>query len=284
MTPERVVDIRCETGEGPVWHPDEAVLYFVDIPAGHLYRYDPATDSHELVREGPPIGGYTIQADGTLLLFQEDGKISRWDDGTEHTVREKIPEAVGSRFNDVAAGPNGRVYAGTMPPEGCLYRIEQDGRLRQLIADVGISNGIGFSPDQTTLYYAETLAQTIWAFDYDRDTGDLVNRRQFVSTVGQPGDPDGLTVDEAGYVWSARWNGGCVVRHDPDDGSIVDRVDLPARKVTAITFGGPANEQAYVTTATLGNDRSLEGDGAGSLFLFEPEVGGVPEFRSRVSF
>jgi D-xylonolactonase len=282
MELERVVDSRCETGEGPVWHPDEQVLYYVDIPRGHLYRYDPETDENERVRAGPSIGGYTIQEDGSLLLFQSDGAVTVWDDGAETTVVDEIPEEVGSRFNDVAAGPGGRVYAGTMPPDGRLYRVERDGRLRQLIADVDISNGLGFSPDLETVYFAETLAQTIWQFDYDPDSGDLTNRRAFVSSVGRPGNPDGLTVDADGYVWSAQWNGGCVLRYHPEDGRVVERVDVPARKVSAIAFGGPDYEDAYVTTATAGNDRGREGDGAGAVFRFRPDVSGTPEYRSRV--
>lgn len=279
---ERVVEHAYETGEGPLYHPDEHRLYWVDIPNGHMYRYDLDTGEHEQCYSGSPVGGFTIQADGSLLLFKADGEITVWDNGREETIIKEIPEERGSRFNDVIAGPEGRVYCGTMPPEGRLYCLDTDGTVTMLISDVAVSNGLGFSPDQTQVYFAETDAETIWSFDYDATTGDLSNRRTFVETVGGPGSPDGLTVDAEGYVWSARWNGGCVVRHDPEDGQIVDRVRLPARKVSCITFGGPEYEQAYVTTATAGNDRSVEGDGAGALFRFTPDVNGVPEFQSRI--
>lgn len=280
--PERVIDHAYETGEGPLYHPDEHRLYWVDIPNGHMYRYDLDTGEHEQCYNGSSIGGYTIQEDGSLLLFKADGEITVWDEGREKTIVEEIPEERGSRFNDVIAGPEGRVYCGTMPPEGRLYRLDPDGTLTMLVSDVDVSNGLGFSPDNEILYFSETENETIWMFDYDATTGDLSNRRSFAETAGGPGMPDGLTVDAEGYVWSARWNGGCVVRHHPDDGRIVERVRLPARKVSCITFGGPDYDQAYVTTATAGNDRSVEGNGAGALFRFSPDVSGVPEFRSQI--
>lgn len=280
--PEYVAEFACETGEGPLYHPDEHRLYWTDIPRGHMYRYDLDTGEHEQCYTGPKVGGYTIQEDGSLLLFKAKGEITIWRDGEEETVLAEIPEERDSRFNDVIADPEGRVFCGTMPPNGRLYRLNTDGTIATLISDVKTSNGMGFTPDRTQVYFSETGAETIWKFDYDAATGTLSNRRRFVETIGGPGKPDGLTVDADGYVWSARWNGGCVVRHHPDDGRIVERVGFPARKVSCISFGGPDYEQAYVTTATGGNDRSIEGSGAGALFRFSPDVNGVPEFRSEI--
>lgn len=279
---ERFVDQAYETGEGPLYHPEENRLYWVDIPNGHLYRYDFETNEHEQCYAGPSIGGFTVQADGSLVLFKESGTITIWSDGNEETVIPEIPEERGSRFNDVIAGPEGRVYCGTMAPDGRLYRLDRDGTLTQLVSGLAVSNGLGFSPDNSRVYLAETEAETIWSFEFDTESGTFSNRQQFVSTVGDAGMPDGLTVDSEGFVWSARWNGGCVVCHHPDDGRVVNRVSLPARKVSSITFGGPDYEHAYVTTATAGNDRSVERNGAGALFRFTPDVNGVPEFRSRI--
>jgi D-xylonolactonase len=283
----RVADYDTKTGEGVVWHPSEEQLYWVDIPAGRLFRYDPATGDHECVHEDDRrIGGLTVQADGDLALFLDEGAIQLWspESGLGETVLAGIPEEAGSRFNDVVAGPEGRVYAGTMAEgssPGRLYRVEPDGTFDVLVDGVATPNGMGFSPDQTRFYFAETNAATVWVFDYDRATGDLRNRRSFVDTVGGPGKPDGLTVDEAGYVWSARWNGHAVVRHAPD-GTVVDRVRLPARKVASVAFGGPEYGTAFVPTATAGYSRDVEGDGAGALFSFQPDAGGVPEFRSEL--
>lgn len=284
---DSVADYECVTGEGPLWHPDEKVLYWVDIPNGRLFRYDPATGEHDPVHEDDRrIGGYTIQADGDMLLFMDDGAIQLWNsaDGLGAVVRKEIPEERGSRFNDVIAGPEGRVYAGTMAEGGSpgrLYRLDPDGTLTMLVEGVATSNGMAFSADTTRFYFTETGAATIWEFNYDRSTGDLRNRKRLVDTMGGSGKPDGMTVDEEGFLWSARWNGNCLVRHAPD-GSVDDRVHVPARKVASVTFGGTDYETAYVATATGGYNRASEGDGAGALFSFEPAVGGLPEYRSEI--
>ena len=279
MSPELIADYDCRTGEGPLWHPDEEVLYWLDIPDGELYRYDPGADEHELCHEGERVGGFTIQENGDLLLFGEGGSIRTWNDGIEETLVEEIPEESDSRFNDVIAGPEGRVYCGTM--SGQLYRLDTDGTLATLIQDAGTPNGLGFTPDRERVYFTDTGADAIWRFDYDRETGLFSEREQFVDTVGSAGKPDGMTVDAEGYVWSARWNGGCVVRHDPS-GREVDRVELPACKVSAITFGGPDYETAYITTAGGEADPTVEGEGAGGLYAADLGVEGVPEFRSEI--
>ncbi|MFC6823585.1 SMP-30/gluconolactonase/LRE family protein [Halopelagius fulvigenes] len=282
---ERVADTRNDTGEGPLWHPDEGCLYWVDIPPGKLYRFDPDTEAHTLAYEAPddqPIGGFTVQTDGSLLLFG-DGRISRWQPGSESAELVAGVDA-DTRFNDVIADPEGRVFCGTMPGEdslGDLYRVDVDATVTAVVEDVDIANGMGFSGDGETFYFTESEAHRIYAFDYDRATGELSNRRTFVET---PDDeiPDGLTVDEDDYVWSARWNGGRAVRYDPN-GTPVDQITVPARKVSSVTFAGPEYDDLYLTTALDGGDRDGEGDGAGALFRVAGlETGGREEFRSRI--
>ncbi|WP_247002490.1 SMP-30/gluconolactonase/LRE family protein [Halosolutus gelatinilyticus] len=284
--PERVADPRAHTGEGPLWHPDESVLYWVDIPAGRLYRYDPETDEAELAYEtdGAPIGGFTIEADGALLLFTL-GTVCRWEPGAD--AAEPIVEVdADTRFNDVIADPEGRVFCGTMPGEdalGDLYRLDTDGTATIVVEDLDIPNGMGFSRDRETFYVTESEAHRIYAFDYDRETGAITNERTVVETPEGDGVPDGLTVDADGRVWSARWNGGRVVRYAAD-GTERDAIDLPARKVSSVTFGGPDYDDLYLTTALSDGDRSDEGDGAGALFrISDPGATGVPEFRSRIA-
>ncbi|WP_276256866.1 SMP-30/gluconolactonase/LRE family protein [Halomontanus rarus] len=285
---ERVADTHNETGEGPLWHPEEECLYWVDIPPGHLYRYDPAADDHERVYETPdgsPLGGYTIEGDGALLLFTDDGRVSRFEPGDDEAEPVAQIDA-DTRFNDVIADPEGRVFAGTMPGEddlGDLYRFDTDGTAELVVEDVDIANGMGFTGDLETFYFTESEARQIYVFDYDRASGDLSNRRTFLETPDGDGVPDGMTVDSEGYVWSARWDGGRVVRYDTD-ADAVDEIPVPARKVSSVTFGGPEYTDLYLTTALADGDRSAEGEGAGALFRY-PDVGveGVPEFRSGLS-
>lgn len=284
MEPELIADYACETGEGPLWHPDEGRLYWVDLRRGHLYCYDPAIGAHEQVYDNPDevIGGFTIQADGSLLFFMSRGAIKVWREGELVTIVDEIPIERESRFNDVIADPEGRVFCGTMPTQnqlGRLYRLDTDGTLTQLLDGIGVSNGLGFTLDRKRMYYTDSPKHEIYLFDYDQDTGGISNRRVFVHTQGE-GAPDGLTVDAEEYVWSARWNGSCLVRYAPD-GSEERRIAFPAKKVSSVTFGGPDYTDMYVTTAG-GDNKAEEGPGAGALFRLRLGIRGVPEFRSRV--
>jgi D-xylonolactonase len=284
MEPELIADYACKTGEGPLWHPDEGRLYWVDLQRGHLYRYDPATGVHEQVYDNPDevIGGFTIQADGSLLCFMSRGAIKVWHAGELTTLVDEIPVERESRFNDVIADPEGRVFCGTMPTKsqlGRLYRLDTDGTLTQVLDGIGVSNGLGFTLDRKQMYYTDSPKHEIYLFDYEQATGDITNRRVFVRTQGE-GAPDGMTVDAEGYVWSARWDGGCLVRYAPD-GSEERRITFPAKKVSSVTFGGPDYTDMYVTTAG-GDKKAEEGPGAGALFRLGLGIRGVPEFRSRV--
>lgn len=283
MTPEAIADTACQIGENPLWHVGHERVYWVDIPAGKLFRYAPADGSHELCHEGEAIGGFTIQADGALLLFGARGAVTRWDDGTLSTVIDEIPDQRDSRFNDVIADPAGRVFCGTMPAGGRLgklFRLDLDGSLSAVVDEVGCSNGMGFTPAGDQMYFTDSKVREISLFDYDRATGKIANRRVFLQTPEGEGVPDGMTVDAEGFVWSARWDGGCIVRYAPE-GREVSRVEFPVARITSLIFGGPDARDVYVTTAG-GEDKAAAGPHAGALFHFRAEVAGVAEFRSRI--
>lgn len=283
MRPELIADYACVTGENPLWHPLEQRLYWEDIPRGRIFRYDPATGHHEQVYEGDVVGGFTIQADGALLLFMAQGAVKVWREGKLTTVIAEIPEERASRFNDVIADPMGRVFCGTMPsPDhlGALYRLDTDAKLTKLLGGIGCSNGMGFTPDRKGMYYTDSHKREIYLFDYDQTTGALSNQRLFVRTPEGEGVPDGMTVDAEGYVWSARWDGGCLVRYSPQ-GQEVLRISFPAKKISSVIFGGPDYTDMYVTTAG-GNQKESDGAGAGALFRINLGIQGVPEFYSRI--
>ncbi|WP_435158300.1 SMP-30/gluconolactonase/LRE family protein [Haladaptatus sp. DFWS20] len=282
MKPELVADYPCETGEAPIWHTEEARLYWTDIPNGILYRYDPSSDSHQVVLERDTIGGTTIQSDGSLLLFGAGGIVERWDGETVETVTT-LDEAAETRFNDVIADPEGRVFCGTMSTAdrlGSLYRLNHDGTFTRIVDEADIPNGMGFSPDHETFYFTVSNENAIYACDYETDTGTISDRSVLVSTADEVGVPDGLTVNESGDLWSARWDGRTLVRYAPT-GEERERVEFPVEKVSSVTFGGSSFEQLYVTTAG-GYGRPEEGALAGSLFRVTPDSTGTPEFRSRI--
>jgi D-xylonolactonase len=293
--PSILVDIECTTGEGPLWHPDEGVLYWCDIPEGRLYRYDPATGDHALVYDdlNERLGGFTIQRDGSLLLFQEAGAVRRFDTDTEtvETIVSPDPGRFHERFNDVVAGPEGRVFAGVMPDTdrdlpGQLYRLDTDGTFKLVVEACILPNGMGFSPDLSAMYSADTcevdLAEPgyIYRYDYDPDTGAIGDPTVFYEADSAEGYPDGLTVDSEGHVWVAFWEGHALRRFRPD-GTLDATIRFDPRKVSSVTFGPDAYDTAYVTTACH-EGRAAEGDGAGSVYTLDPGVTGRAEFRSAI--
>ena len=283
--PELVVDEPCETSEGPLWNEDERALYWVDIPTGRLFRYLPATGSNELAYQHESmIGGYTFQADGSILLFGMRGQILRWNAGTVETVVAEIPGERDGRFNDVIADPHGRVFCGTMPTDdhlARLYRLDTDGSLTELFDDVGLSNGLGFSPDNRVLYHTDSNNRRISRLDYNAATGDIGNRTALIGTPDDESVPDGMAVDSEGTIWSARWDGNALYRYDAD-GRMLGKVPFPVRKVSSVTFGGNDYSTAYVTTAGGDSRGEVEGETAGSLYRVSLGVRGRPPFRSRI--
>lgn len=312
INPELIADTSCILGESPLWHPREKKLYWIDILAGQVFRYDPLSCMHELVFKGDIIGGIAIQQNGSLLMFMPEGHIKVLDNGRLNTITRPMSNQRGYRFNDVIADPAGRVYCGTMAlkkpvpvflrilrrcgvsvqhlptlkPDklnqnngGSLYCLDLDGTLTRMLDGLGCPNGMGFSPDRKYFYMTDSKAKIIYIFDYDESTGIINNRSSFVIFNEDEGVPDGLTVDASGFVWSACFNGGSIIRFTPD-GSEDLRITFPARKITSLTFGGDDYTDIYVTSAG-GNNRANDGPAAGALFHLNLGIKGTPEFYSR---
>ncbi|MBS3762525.1 MAG: SMP-30/gluconolactonase/LRE family protein, partial [Planctomycetes bacterium] len=222
-----IADYACETGENPLWHPDEKKLYWVDIPNGRMFRYDPQSDEHEPCYEGEVVGGFTVQQDGALLLFMARGAVKIWRDGNLETIIPEIPGERDSRFNDVIADPEGRVFCGTMSTDkrkGRLYRLDTNGELNVVVEEVGTSNGLGFTLDRSKMYHTDTRTGRIYLYDYDRESGEISERRTFLQAPQESGGPDGMTVDSEGCVWVAFWGGSRIARYSPD-GEELERID-----------------------------------------------------------
>jgi sugar lactone lactonase YvrE len=291
MEVEIIADEACRCGEGPIWHAAEKRLYWQDSTTGRLFRYDPASQSHEQVLKTDYIGATTVQADGSMLVFGSGCGVWRLRDGQLTVLCEPMPGE--SRFNDVAADPAGRVFAGSMPIDapdntgtpgkhkrlGRLYLFDTDLSCRVVEEDLGCANGIGFSPDHNTMYYVDSLAHAIHAYTYDIGTGDITGRRTF-APIDAPPLPDGLTVDAQGCVWLALWDGGCVRRYSPD-GELMQTVTLPTPLTTSLMFGGEALDELFVTSAG-GDNKDTKGQDAGALFRLRPGVTGRPENLSRL--
>jgi D-xylono/L-arabinono-1,4-lactonase len=281
------VNLPCETGEGPLWHDTTNTLLWVDIPAGRVYRFNPEDGRNDVVyQHHGAIGGYTIQDDDSLVLFAAEGAILHLDQRRVEEVIPKIEAVAGSRFNDVIADPEGRVFCGTMPLEGDkpahLYRLDTDGSLHLVFDDLTLSNGMGFSPDLSTFYLTDSESRRIFRMPYDRATGELGEREVLVQVPEGEGVPDGMAVDTEGTIWSARWGGSAIFRYSPD-GELMETFPMPVHKVTSVTFAGDGYDEAYATSGG-GQDRGEEnGELAGSLFRVHIDARGSAPFRSRIA-
>lgn len=244
---------RC--GEGPLWDSARQVLFFDDMNASRVFSFDWKTSQvRELNTNGLNAAGMAFNHTGELVLAGMGG-LCLWKESGE--FRTLITERDGDalNFNDILADPKGRLYAGTWywgaeqyEKTGKLYLIETDGSIHVQDEGIELSNGLGLSPDARTLYYADSSARRIYAYDVDASTGVLSNRRVFVNVPLAEGMPDGLTVDADGYIWSAQWYGAQVVRYDPD-GKVERRIEVPSAQVASLAFGGPELNELYITTA-----------------------------------
>lgn len=278
-----VANYKCSTGEGPLWHPDKQLLYWVDIPIGCLYSYDPEPNSTQKIFQSGQIGGFTIQTDGSLLLFMEKGAVRLLRDGELTTIIDEIKGEENSRFNDVIANPDGSVFCGTMPSDkkpGSLYKLGLDKNISLVIENAGISNGLGFSNDLKHIYHTNSTDRTISKFEFDADNSRIGNREIIVTTPNDGSVPDGMTVDAEDCIWSARWDGWALYRYNTH-GEEMDRIDFDVKKVSCPTFGGSNYEDIYVTSAG-GEDPDNNGILAGGTFRLNYPTKGKAEYRSNI--
>ena len=282
-TVEHILAAQNKLGEGPVWNPDEQALYWVDIEKGCVHRLYPKTGRHDVFDVGLPVGALGFRASGGLVMATRDG-FAFWDPETQalRFIADPEPDRPGARFNDGAVDRQGRFWAGTMGqgPTSSLYRLDPDGSVHRMESGVTISNGIGWSPDDRTMYFTDSLLKVIYAYDFDPATGAIENRRPFVHTPEEEGVPDGLTVDSEGFVWSARWGGWKVTRYDPT-GTVEHEIRLPVQYPTSCTFGGPQLDELYVTSAWTAVTEAERGaqPWAGDLFRLQAGVKGLEEAR-----
>jgi sugar lactone lactonase YvrE len=277
-TAELALDARAELGEGPIWDSRSSELLWVDIMAGLVHRFDPVTGADTTLDIGRPVGAVVPRAAGGYALAVRDGFAVMDENGVRLVapVDQSRPKL---RMNDGACDSNGRFWAGSMhvdevPGAGSLYRIEPDGDVKTMLSDVTISNGIGWSPDDTVMYYVDTPTLGVDAFDYDAASCAISNRRRIVTIEEGAGSPDGLVVDAEGCVWVALWDGWAVRRYSPD-GTLRGVVEVPAARVTKPAFGGAALDELYITTAAS-DAPDPEQPHAGGIFLVRPGVRGLP--------
>lgn len=273
-------------GEVPVWDVATQALWWTDIEGKLIQRLDWATG--EVSRWSVPerLGSFALRETGGLVCAFESGlAFFEPETGEIEWIARPESDRPGNRFNDGKTDRHGRFWAGTMDDRlsdrtGALYRLDPDLSVHRMESGVGISNALCWNPDDTKFYFADTLMQEIWAYDYDAGSGSISGRTVFASTHDEPGQPDGSTIDAEGFMWNAQWDGWRLVRYAPD--GHVDRVvELPLQKPTSVMFGGPDLSTLFVTTAIwdLTGDALADQPMAGSLLAIDVGVRGLPETR-----
>ncbi len=279
-----VLDARASLGEGPVWSLVERVLYWIDINAPALNRFDPATGANLAMPMPESIGCFALRRSGGFIAALRSGI---WYVDPKGRLERKVADApydvATHRFNDGRCDPQGRFWVGSMSEDhvgktAALVRVDADHRVTRMVDGLAISNGLAWSPDGRTMYHADTPTRTVKAYDFDARTGELGAPREFVRFT-DPGDrPDGAAVDSAGCYWITLYRGSAVVRVSPE-GRVLARHALPASCPSMCAFGGEDLATLYVTTARqrLTPDELAREPLAGGLFAMRVEVPGLPE-------
>ncbi|OHB42021.1 MAG: hypothetical protein A2Y13_07755 [Planctomycetes bacterium GWC2_45_44] len=280
------------TGESPVWDPIKRRLIWVDIDNALVFQFLPLKKEKTIISHDLSVASVALNQDGRLIFAGNEGLyLWRGEDDYKKIVAEYDDELL--CFNDMIAGPNGQIYAGTlywgnngMEKTGKLYIIRPDLSISVMEDNINLSNGLGFSCDGSKLYYTDSGRRCIFIYDVDCLTGDLKNRRIFIKIPSDEGIPDGLTVDIEGFIWSALWYGGQVVRYDPD-GKVQRRIPVPAKQVSSVMLGGDDMMSLYITSASQYWPSSLvpckfdlAAHMGGSLYMARVEVPGKSEYMA----
>lgn len=280
---EVAVDLRAEVGEGPVWDGERHELVWVDIPRGTVHRSEVSTGRTRSVSLGQPVGAVAPREAGGLVAAVRDGFAFTDPDGGGSEMVAHVEEDVpGNRMNDGKCDRAGRFWAGTMADDmragaGSLYRLGPGLEVERVLGGLSVSNGLAWAPDDATMYFIDSGAGSVDAFDYDADTGDIGNRRSIAAIPEAEGLPDGMAIDADGCLWVAVWGAGQVRRYTPA-GRLDTVVELPATQVTSCAFGGRALDELFITSAAsgLGEAANREQPHAGAVFRVVPGVTGAP--------
>jgi len=280
-----VVDAKAALGEGPLWDPRDQVLWWVDIKGNAIHRFDPATRQDRIWKTPEDVGCLAVREQGGLVVALRRG-LHFFDpqSGAFDLICEPGGEPQGNRFNDGKPDRQGRFWPGTMyegdrpTPSAALYRLAPNLSCHRMVSGITCSNGLAWSPYSAVMYYADSPAQRVWAWDFDPVSGEIENRRTFIDTAPFGSNPDGATVDVEGAYWLTLPEADKVARFDPT-GKLMRIIDFPAYHPTCAMFGGADLDVLYITTATMFRTREelAKRPLTGGLFAMDVGVKGLPE-------
>src|SRR5690606_34334741 len=275
--------IKAKLGEGAFWDHKNERFFWVDIENKQLHIYSPNSKTNKTFDLPSRIGTVVPKNENEAVIALEDGIYSiNLKTGELEVLAEIEKELTYNRFNDGKCDPKGRLWAGTMnfdgnSKTGSLYQIDSVGTVTMRLDSVMISNGIVWTKDHTTMYYIDTPLSTVFAFDYDNESGNISNKRAAIKVHDSIGFPDGMTIDEHDNLWIGLWNGNAVGHFNPTTGKLIEKIPVPAHNVTACAFGGKNLDTLYITTASvdMSPEEAEKYPQAGSIFKYAPGVKGV---------
>jgi sugar lactone lactonase YvrE len=281
LSVEPVLPARARLGECAVWDPQRQRLFWVDTYNHRVHRYDPRSSSDRLFDVGDAACCIALAGGDQLLVALRD-RIAMLDLDTGRVTDLQHVEfsRADTRFNDGKVDPQGRFWVGSMstvPGHAALYRYDPDGSLHIMETGFTTVNGPNWSPDGKTFYLTDSPTRRIYAYRFDGKTGSISGRRVLIDLEDQVGEPDGMAVDRAGHLWSAQWNGWCILRFDAS-GRELERLPMPVQCPTSMAFAGPALDEMYITSASVGLSQAeiQQGYLAGDLFRVSPVPQGLP--------
>jgi len=281
-----VLRIPALLGESPVWCHRDQVLYWVDIKNPAVHRFHPATGASNSWPMPEDVGSIGLRENGGVVAALRTGFATLdFRTGEVHKFGALEFDVPDMRFNDGRCDRRGRFWAGTLhekrvPETASIYRLEADGACSPVIEKLTVSNGITWSPDGRTMYFADSWTRTIFCCHFDGASGAVGDRRIFAELAPGAGVPDGATTDVKGFLWSAHFDGACVTRYAPD-GKIDRVIPMPVTRPTSCTFGGENLDILYVTSASynLTAEQRAAQPLAGSVFAIDVGVKGLVEPR-----
>jgi sugar lactone lactonase YvrE len=287
---ERVGDLTCGLGEGPLWDVAEQSLYFTDVLARKLRKFTPANGAFEHWDTPYSVSSLALDCSGGAVLAMANGLYAfDFASGAATLINDPEADRPLTILNDGKTDRRGRFLFGSVATDHVspicgLYKLEF-GAVTRLDDGFTITNGPCWSPDGATFYLADSVPNsTIYAYDYDLDAGTIGARREFANTRDLGGFPDGATVDAEGRLWTAVCGAGKIACYEPS-GSLCELIEVPPRLVSSLMFGGADLDRLYVTSidaAALNFAVPAGNAGGGQLFVISGIAArGVPEPRYR---
>ena len=283
FNPTVIFKTEAALGESPLWSKDEGVLYWLDCLEPAIHSFNPQTSTDKLLILDRIVSSIALYSSEKVLVTDENGYAfaSLLTGSLEHIANPYENQLV--ILNDGKCDRQGRFWSGTaakdwLSPLGRMFQLSADLTFKSMDHGFTVSNGIGFSPDNNFLYFTDSVAHTIYRYEFDIHSGAITNKKSFINTSDSEGIPDGMTVDAHGFLWVAMWDGWCINRYDPQ-GHKVNTIKLPIPRPTSVAFGGEHLSTLYITSARMGlsEEQLQQSPLSGSLFAMKTPFRGVPE-------